>query len=81
MKFIHFKFSINGFVDLKRFSATCYGQKLSMMVDCPMTLSSVSEFTSSSCSSMAFLFIIPHLFLKILANKIYVRTLFSSSRN
>lgn len=36
---------------LKRFSATCYGQKLNMMVDCPMTLSSVSEFASQNCSS------------------------------
>lgn len=38
-------------IHLKRFSATCYGQKLNMMVDCPTTLSNISEFASQNCLS------------------------------
>ncbi|KAG8184550.1 hypothetical protein JTE90_012639 [Oedothorax gibbosus] len=37
-------------IHLKRFSATSYGQKLNMTIDCPLVLSNVSEFSSQTCT-------------------------------
>ncbi|XP_035207207.1 ubiquitin carboxyl-terminal hydrolase 2-like isoform X1 [Stegodyphus dumicola] len=37
-------------IHLKRFSATCYGQKRNVMVDCPLFLGNISELAAQNCT-------------------------------